>query len=116
MTTPFGPEPIGEILAREADEAEDRADAEERGEIEPLPGQRARYKYERVAAALRGEIRAGLLKPGARLPAEADLAAQFRVTSPTLRQALTVLRAEGLVETRHGVGTFVRSPDRKERS
>jgi len=37
----FG-EPVAAMLAREADEAEARAEAEERGEVPPLPGHRAR--------------------------------------------------------------------------
>jgi DNA-binding GntR family transcriptional regulator len=40
---------------------------------------------------------------------------RFRVSLPTVRQALSVLRAEGLIESRHGVGTFVKEQRRLQR-
>ncbi|MFE2412470.1 GntR family transcriptional regulator [Kitasatospora sp. NPDC059408] len=70
-------------------------------------------KYERIADALREEIRAGQRKPGDRLPAETALAEQYGTSVPTLRQAVGVLEAEGLVEKRHGRGTFVRKEPTK---
>jgi DNA-binding LacI/PurR family transcriptional regulator len=60
-----------------------------------------------VAARVRREVREGLYHPGARLPAEVDLARQLGVSRGTVRQALTTLLAEGLLETRPGRGTFV---------
>ncbi|MEU1627779.1 GntR family transcriptional regulator [Streptomyces sp. NPDC020096] len=70
-------------------------------------------RYEVIADALRDEIRAGRLAPGDRLPAEATLVERHRVSLPTVRQALGVLQAEGLVEKRNGRGDFVRKPRRK---
>ncbi|WP_431774307.1 GntR family transcriptional regulator [Streptomyces cucumeris] len=67
-------------------------------------------KYEQIADALRQSIRAGQLQPGERLPAEDKLAAQYRTSVPTLQRALSELAAEGLIDKRHGVGTFVRKP------
>ncbi|MFE1438103.1 GntR family transcriptional regulator [Streptomyces sp. NPDC058739] len=61
-----------------------------------------------IADDLRNQILTGQLKPGERLPAEAQLAAQFLVSTATLRNALAVLQAEGLVEKMHGKGNFVR--------
>jgi DNA-binding GntR family transcriptional regulator len=72
-------------------------------------------KYHRVADALRREIQGGELPPGERLPAETALSDRFRVSLPTVRQALSVLRAEGLIESIHGVGTFVREQRRLQR-
>lgn len=72
-------------------------------------------KYHRVADTLRREIQDGQLPPGERLPAETALAERFRVSLPTVRQALSVLRAEGLIESIHGVGTFVREQRRLQR-
>lgn len=72
-------------------------------------------KYHRVADALRTEIRTGELHPGQRLPAETALVERFRVSLPTIRQALSVLRAEGLIESRHGIGTFVKEQRRLQR-
>lgn len=72
-------------------------------------------KYHRVADELRQDIRQGSLLPGARLPAETALVDRFRVSLPTVRQALALLRAEGLIESRHGVGTFVKENRRLQR-
>jgi DNA-binding FadR family transcriptional regulator len=72
------------------------------------PGGRA----DQVARRLEQAICLGLLRDGERLPAEAQFAAQVRVATVTLREALAVLRRQGLIETRRGRGggTFVRSP------
>ncbi|MGQ0575049.1 MAG: GntR family transcriptional regulator [Pseudonocardia sp.] len=72
-------------------------------------------KYQRVADILRSRIRGGEYGPRQRLPAESELAASFEVSLPTVRQAMSVLRAEGLVESRHGVGSFVLEQRRLQR-
>lgn len=66
-------------------------------------------KYERIAADLRQQIINGTLGPGEQLASEAKLAEEYAVTVPTVRQALNVLRAEGLIDTQHGKGRFVRN-------
>jgi GntR family transcriptional regulator len=72
-------------------------------------------KYHRIADALRAEIQSGKLQPGDQLPAETTLTDRFNVALPTLRQAIGVLRAEGLIESRHGIGTFVKDGRRRQR-
>ncbi len=72
-------------------------------------------KYHRVANVLRREIQEGRLAPGDRLPAETDLVERFQVSLPTIRQAMGVLRAEGLIESRQGIGTFVKDQRRRQR-
>jgi len=49
----------------------------------------------------------GALKPGDRLPAERDLSQQLDVSRPSLREALVILEAKGLIRSRRGGGTFV---------
>lgn len=66
--------------------------------------------YRRVAAALRDQIKAGQFAPGDRLPSETEMTISLGVSRITVRHALAVLAAEGLVETRHGAGTFVSHP------
>jgi GntR family transcriptional regulator len=72
-------------------------------------------KYQRIASELRAQIRSGEYGPGDKLPAETMLMDRFRVSLPTLRQAVALLRAEGLLESRHGIGTFVREDRRLQR-
>jgi DNA-binding FadR family transcriptional regulator len=62
---------------------------------------------ERLVGELAAEIRGGRLRPGQKLPTEAQAVSRFRVSRTVVREALSRLQAAGLVETRHGVGTFV---------
>ncbi len=59
---------------------------------------------------LAAEIRAGRLGPGDRLPTEQALMRQAGVSRTVVREAVSALRAEGLVVTRQGVGAFVADP------
>ena len=61
----------------------------------------------RVVAGLKDKILAGDLPAGHKLPSEAELIAEFGVSRTVVREAVTRLRAEGLVETFHGRGSFV---------
>ncbi|MFD7854082.1 GntR family transcriptional regulator [Streptomyces microflavus] len=70
---------------------------------------RSEPKYQRIANALKAEIRSGAWGAGSRLPGENDLMAQYGVARMTVRQALGVLQSEGLTEARKGVGVFVRA-------
>jgi DNA-binding GntR family transcriptional regulator len=72
-------------------------------------------KYHRAADDLRQQIKQGVWPPGERIPAETALAQRFRVSVPTIRQALAVLRAEGLIESQQGIGTFVKENRRLQR-
>jgi len=62
-----------------------------------------------IAATLKAEIRDGVHPPGTRLPTEAELCQRFEVSRATVRSAVKELDVLGLVRTRHGVGTFVRT-------
>ena len=64
--------------------------------------------YEGVARTLVELIRGEGLEPGQRLPAERDLAQRLGVSRVSVRQGLTVLRINGLVEIRRGDGAYVR--------
>ena len=66
-------------------------------------------KYDRIAADLRRKIRAGECQPGTQLRSETALMEDYRVSLPTMRRALDLLEAEGLIEKRHGIGNFVRT-------
>lgn len=64
-------------------------------------------KYLTIAFDIRERIARGDLRPGQQLPASANLAKEYRVALMTVRQALALLEREGIVEARHGAGTFV---------
>jgi len=69
-------------------------------------------RAEIVGRRLADAIMLGLLADGEQLPSETDLAAAFGVSTVTVREALTALRQQELVETRRGRGggSFVRAP------
>jgi GntR family transcriptional repressor for pyruvate dehydrogenase complex len=66
--------------------------------------------YEIITDELRRMIEAGLIRPGEKLSAIDQLAAKYRVGRSTVREALSHLKALGLVESRQGGGTYVRKP------
>lgn len=67
---------------------------------------------ERVLIELRRVIDEGVLGPGDQLPSERELSEQLAVSRSTVRVAIQLLDALGVVEVRHGSGTFVRArPD-----
>jgi DNA-binding FadR family transcriptional regulator len=57
--------------------------------------------------ALSDRIRDGRWSAGVKLPREADLIAEFQVSRTVVREAISRLQAAGMVETKHGIGTFV---------
>jgi DNA-binding GntR family transcriptional regulator len=63
--------------------------------------------YAQIADDLRGRIKAGEHQPGDRLPANRVLSRRYESSMATIRQAIDVLRGEGLVETQSTRGTFV---------
>src|SRR4051812_11864499 len=68
---------------------------------------RPRTLAHELVETLGDRIRDGRLPTGSRLGTEAALMAEFGVSRTVVREALSKLQASGLVETRHGVGTFV---------
>ncbi|HJV17593.1 MAG TPA: FadR/GntR family transcriptional regulator [Bacillales bacterium] len=64
--------------------------------------------YEEVAETIYEMIRNGQLKPGQKLDSVQQLSDNFQVGRSAIREALTSLRAMGLVELRQGEGTYVR--------
>lgn len=66
---------------------------------------------DRVTAALMQEIKANKFPIGARLPSESAMAERFGVSRTVIREAVSRLKSEGLVETRQGSGTTVLEPN-----
>jgi DNA-binding FadR family transcriptional regulator len=74
--------------------------------LNPLPGKSRRLVPE-LASALAESIRDRGIAPGQKLPTESQIMARYGVSRTVVREAVSSLRAGGLVETRHGIGTFV---------
>jgi GntR family transcriptional repressor for pyruvate dehydrogenase complex len=66
--------------------------------------------YLQVADQLLALIKAGTFKPGQSLPSERDLARQFGVSRPTIREAMIAMEISGVVEVRSGSGVYVLKP------
>lgn len=66
--------------------------------------------YAQLADAIEHQIASGDMQPGDRLPSERDIADLAGISRMTARQALTYLAERGIIEIRHGVGTFVAHP------
>jgi DNA-binding FadR family transcriptional regulator len=71
---------------------------------------RARGLVSEVVESLAASIREGSIQPGVKLPTEWEIMARFEVSRTVVREAISRLQANRLVETRHGVGTFALAP------
>lgn len=67
--------------------------------------------YRRLRESIAGKIASGEYKPGLALPAEIEIARLYKIAPGTARKAIEELVKEGLLERRHGAGTFVRRPN-----
>jgi len=91
-------------------------DAAETNGISPAPAMDTprssgrRNLSRELVQVLEQRILAQQWRPGDKLPTEADIVRQFEVSRTVVREALSRLQAAGLVETRHGIGTFVLEP------
>ena len=75
-----------------------------------LTGDKRLPLYQRLAETLRDELTQGKRRPGDRMPSENALATDYGLAPGTVRQALSALVDDGLLERFHGRGTFVRRP------
>ena len=75
-----------------------------------MPRQRGRGLAHGLVDDLSAKIRSQQLRTGDKLPTESAIMQAYGVSRTVVREALSRLQAAGLVETHHGVGTFVREP------
>jgi DNA-binding FadR family transcriptional regulator len=70
---------------------------------------KTRRVFEDICEQIRNRLSSGVLKPGDKLPAERDLAMEFKVSRPAVREALRTLEISGVVLLRKGVkgGAFI---------
>ncbi len=79
--------------------------------LEPVRrARRPRGLVDEIVETLATSIREGQLQAGDKLPTEAEIMVRFEVSRTVVRESLSKLQASGLVETRHGIGTFVLPP------
>jgi GntR family hexuronate regulon transcriptional repressor len=69
---------------------------------------------QQIANEIAVSIRDGRYPQGRRLPSERDLAEIFKVSRPTIREAMIILEARGLVEAKQGAGIYVTEAPRPE--
>ncbi|GGY46329.1 GntR family transcriptional regulator [Pseudoduganella albidiflava] len=74
------------------------------------PKKRHRNLAQGVVESIGASIREGILKPGEKLPTESVIMELHGVSRTVVREAISHLQAAALVETRHGIGTFVLEP------
>ncbi|WP_432977745.1 winged helix-turn-helix domain-containing protein [Dactylosporangium sp. CA-233914] len=71
--------------------------------------------YRQLANEIRARVATGALKPGAELPSEIEIAKAYNISRDVVRQAMYVLRSEGVITTRRGHRAQIRpSPARRE--
>ncbi|WP_037984220.1 FadR/GntR family transcriptional regulator [Thauera sp. 28] len=70
----------------------------------------ARGLAHELVAEMTQRIRAGEFKPGDKLPTESEIVRERGVSRTVVREAISRLQAAGVVETRHGIGSFVLAP------
>jgi DNA-binding GntR family transcriptional regulator len=66
-----------------------------------------RPRWEQIAERIRGQIEAGTLPSGARVPSVVSLVQEYGVAQATAYKALVALREQGLIKTTSGMGSFV---------
>lgn len=74
------------------------------------PRKKQRTLAQGVVESFTQSIQAGTLKPGEKLPTESLIMSMHGVSRTVVREAISHLQAAGLVQTRHGIGTFVLEP------
>ena len=74
----------------------------------PIDPRSDRAIYQQIADRIRESIADGKLGPGEQLPSERDMMDHFGTARGTVRQAIALLKTEGLIQSEHGRGVFVR--------
>ncbi|WP_179404426.1 FadR/GntR family transcriptional regulator [Burkholderia guangdongensis] len=78
------------------------------------PPRRARNLAELVVGYVTEQIASNTWKPGDKLPTESQLMATLSVSRTVIREAISRLQAGKVIETRHGIGSFVLEPPREK--
>lgn len=71
------------------------------------------YRYEQIAEILGNKIQNGEWQIGQKIPGELELAKEYHVGRSTIRETLNILQQKGMVDKRHGSGTYVKENKKK---
>jgi DNA-binding FadR family transcriptional regulator len=82
--------------------------------VSTSPPRRARNLAEFVVTYVTEQIASNVLKPGDKLPTESQLMVTLSVSRTVIREAISRLQAGKIIETRHGIGSFVLEPPREK--
>lgn len=63
--------------------------------------------YQKIAEDIRAQLRAGILKPGDKIPSTRELCEQYEVSVTVVRMAIVVLKTEGVIVGVPGKGVYV---------
>lgn len=75
--------------------------------------ERPRRLPDEVASTILASIESRQLKPGDRLPSENELSRRFGVARTVIREAIALLKFDGVVDSRRGVGAFIAAADKR---
>jgi len=79
------------------------------GGVDPIVLNRPSGLPDEIAKLLRNQISNGTLKPGDKLPTEQQLSRMFGVSRPVIREAISRLKYDGVLESFQGRGVFVKT-------
>lgn len=75
-----------------------------------MPVASPKPRYAQIAEAIAAQIRTGQLPVNAKLASERELCEQWGASKITIRRSLMELARQGLIVTRHGIGSFIAAP------
>ena len=84
--------------------------------LRPISEDKPEKHYLRLAREIRSDIEEGRLLPGQRMPTVKEMCSKSGLSAGTVRQALGLLKAQGLIELTPGRGTFVSVPKENGKS
>lgn len=80
----------------------------------PLILENGQHLPDEIAIAIHGQLQRGELKPGDRLPSERELCELFGVSRSVVREGLSQLKSDGVIEVRRGSGAYILERDQRQ--
>jgi GntR family transcriptional regulator, transcriptional repressor for pyruvate dehydrogenase complex len=109
MTDPPGLQFVPRVSLEQPSAAEPKDSETPAKPAAPRRKERSRNLAHALVEGISESIRSCAIRPGDKLPPESEIMAEHGVSRTVVREAITRLQAAGLIETRHGIGSFVRA-------